>query len=297
MDGHRPWRDRDRLDHGQTRAPNRVYVRAGPANFLIGGRFVQQDAAGRLPGGASRRSRGARRRGCGGGGSSSSSAARRAKAKKAPKRRRRRRRRIERRRRNADGRLRHPLSPVRAGEKGQLHRLRRRTDGSDRQRDRPRTGIHRLLLRNDLPRRRAGQVRSGDVGGDDHRRTRKGRRLLAALLPLRTGDPGQRRQLDHRPRRPEGQSRRRPAGHDRPRTRQGKSRSQGTPALPRRPRRGQRAEGRDGRSGDHRRAGRRNSRPKNSAASKSSKKSRPKKRTGSRSPRKTPNWSNRSTKA
>ena len=170
-------------------------------------------------------------------------------------------------------------------------------DGSDRQGDRARTGIHRLLLRNDLPRRRAGQVRSGDVGGDDHRRTRRSRLLLAALLPLRTGDPGQRRQLDHRPRRPQGQSRRRPAGHDRPRTRQGKSRSEGTAALPGRPRRRQRAEGRHGRSGDHRRAGGRNSRPKNSAASKSSKKSRPKKRMESRSRRKRPNCSNRSTKA
>ena len=41
----------------------------------------------------------------------------------------------KRRWRNADRRLRHPLSPVRAGSKSRrLHRLRRRTDGSDRRR-------------------------------------------------------------------------------------------------------------------------------------------------------------------
>ena len=118
-----------------------------------------------------------------------------------------------------------------------------------------------------------------------------------AVLPLRTGDPGQRRQRHHRPRRPQGQNRRRPAGHDRPRTRQGKSRSQANSGPTRKALTRQRAEGRDGRSGDHRRAGGANSRPKNSAASKSSKKSRPKKRTGSRSRKKTPNCSNRSTKA
>ena len=48
--------------------------------------------------------------------------------------------------------------------------------------------FQRLLLRNDLPRRRAGQVRSGDLGGDDHRRTRKSGRLLRT----RTTSPNRR---------------------------------------------------------------------------------------------------------
>ena len=153
-------------------------------------------------------------------------------------------RRIDRRRgrRSAHGRLRHPLSPVRARQTRPLHRLRHRTDGSDRRKDRPHAGIPGHLVRNHLPRRRAGQVRSRDIGGDDHRRTREGGRLLQPLLPLRTGDPGPGRQRHHRPQRPFRQDRRRPAGDDRAGTGQGKSQRRRTPPVPRRARRGQRAQ-------------------------------------------------------
>ena len=128
------------------------------------------------------------------------------------------------RRRAADRRLRHPLSPVRAGQTRRIHGLRHRTDGSDRRKDRPHAGIPGHLVRNDLPRRRPGQVRRGDLGRDDHRRTRESGRLLQPLLPLRTGDAGQRRQRHQIARRRRRQDRRRPAGHDRPGTRQGKTR-------------------------------------------------------------------------
>ena len=93
-----------------------------------------------------------------------------------------------RRRRSAHGRLRHPLSPVRAGQTGRLHRLRHRTDGSDRRKDRPHAGIPGHLVRNDLPRRRPGQVRSRDLGGDDHRQNARRR----STSPTPTTSPNRR---------------------------------------------------------------------------------------------------------
>ena len=44
-------------------------------------------------------------------------------------------------------------------------------------------GIQGHLVRHDLPRPRAGQVRHGRLGDDDHRRTRGNRRLHQPLLP------------------------------------------------------------------------------------------------------------------
>ena len=112
-------------------------------------------------------------------------------------RRRRHHRRRRRRRRNAHRRLRHPLSPVRAigKTKGELHRLRHRTDGSDRREDRPHARIQGHLVRHDLPRRRPGQVRQWSPRR--RRSPKNARKAVAFSDPYylsRTGDPGQRRQ-------------------------------------------------------------------------------------------------------
>ena len=195
-------------------------------------------------------------------------------------RRRRQRSGGGRRRRTAHRRLRHPLSPVRAGEIGQLHRLRHRTDGSDRRKDRPRSRIPGHLVRNDLPRPRPRQVRSGDLGGDDHRRTRESGRLLQPVLPLRTGGRWSKKaarssRSKNWKARPSPPSRARP-GRNSPRKKSAAAKSAPTPKAPTRSTRSSPAPS----TRDHRRAGRRRTRSKSPAESKSPKKCRPKKTYG-----------------
>ena len=79
----------------------------------------------------------------------------------------------------------------------------------------------RTVVRNDLPRRRPGQVRSGDLGGDDHRNAK---RPSASRTPTtsRNKRSWSKRAATSKASRTWGDGRR-PAGHDRPGTRQGKS--------------------------------------------------------------------------
>ena len=129
------------------------------------------------------------------------------------------------RRRNADGRLRHPLSAVRAGQTRQLHRLRHRTDGSDRRKDRPHAEFQdtsfETIFRDVAP----GQVRSGR---SRRRRSPKNARRKSTS-PTPTTSPNRRswsKKAVTSPASPTSRARRRrPAGHDRPGTRQGKSRT------------------------------------------------------------------------
>ena len=195
----------------------------------------------------------------------------------------------ERRWRNADRRLRRPLPAVRGirPDEDRIHGLRRRADGSDRRKDRARTRIHRHLLRHDLRRPRPGQIRSGRLGDDDHRRTRRNGQLHRSVLPGRTGDPGQRPGADRLGGRTERSDGRRPEGNDRRGIRRRKSRSGRTPHLSAGPGRGQRAEVRRRRSGRDRHPGGRKRGQEHERASKSPRRSRPKKNMESRSPRTT----------
>ena len=191
---------------------------AGPRDVYLRARFQQlfgseaaldeQDPADRIRcGSPRRRSRRGRR------GAAAAAAAAAATANQ---------RRWRRRRRTAHGRLRHPVSARSSNrqEPGELHRLRRRTDGSDRRKDRPRPPNSRTpRSTRSSATSRQGKFEAVDLGDDDHRRTRESGRLHQPVLPR----PNRRswskkaatiKGLGQGPRR---QDRRRPAGHDRAR--------------------------------------------------------------------------------
>ena len=120
-------------------------------------------------------------------------------------------------RRDADGRLRHPLSAVRAGQAAQLRRLRHRADEAiaekiGREVEFEDTSFDTIFR--DLAQ---GKFDVGRLGDDDHRRTREDRRLHRPLLPAPNrrswSQEGTRHRLGRRPRRrrPSAPSRARPA--------------------------------------------------------------------------------------
>ena len=154
--------------------------------------------------------------------------------------------------RASSGRLGHPLPAVRVRPPAGLRGLRRRHRERDRKAARARRRVRQDALRHDLPQPRAGEVRHGRVGGDDHARARRTVDFSDPYFPadqsLMVKKGSDIKTVDDL----DGQDDRRAARHDRRRLRQGQDRRQDGAHLRPDRRRVQRAPGRAGRSGHQR---------------------------------------------
>ena len=214
------------------------------------------------------------------------------------------RRRRWRRRRNAHGRLRHPLSAVRAirQDQAELHGLRRRTDGSDRRKDRPHAEFQDTSFDTIFRDLAQGKFDIGRLGDDDHRRTR-GRRSTSPIPTTcrRNSRSWSRKAATSTSSRQDLEGK--IVGVQQGTTGRGTTSKKKSNASELRPypagaRRDQRAQGRHGRSGRHRPPGRRKRGRRQTAASKSSGRSPTEEQYGIRGQQgQRPNCSTNSTKA